>query len=190
MTTSQEVNKEESHAQDGNGEARKLRVISYEHIHPVRDNGYNYDIIEKRYKVVADDNNETIFDNNGQGFMSEHEALQYIFDQSVEDNDEQDIMKPEEVEKIDYQKVEIPDDYDMEKLKNDTEKFNKYSMSMSPIEYYRYEQFAKNHRHKDVNKGAIGGHISIDTVFTSIGCGRSVRCSICDEDADITDYNW
>ena len=44
--------------------------------------------------------------------------------------------------------------------------------------------------HRDVNKGAIGGHISINVTMTSIGAGKSCHCSVCGQNADITEYNW
>ena len=51
------------------------------------------------------------------------------------------------------------------------------------------EAFEKKHRHPDVGKGAIGGHI--DYIFTpnSIYRGLVMKCNICREEKNITDYS-
>jgi hypothetical protein len=58
-----------------------------------------------------------------------------------------------------------------------------------------YKEFEKEHRHKDVNKGAIGGHLEIRLTPTSLGTAKSVVCHICskkdkDCEANISEYNW
>ena len=50
------------------------------------------------------------------------------------------------------------------------------------------EKFLIEHRHPDVNKGAIGGHISYIFTPTSIGDAVSIRCNICNKEENITDY--
>ena len=51
--------------------------------------------------------------------------------------------------------------------------------------------FLEKHRHPDVNKGAIGGHIDYIFTPTSIADACSIRCTICDEEENITDYeSW
>lgn len=58
-------------------------------------------------------------------------------------------------------------------------------------EYELAKQFELKHLHKDINKGAIGGHISIEFVITSLGTGKTIKCSCCGETEDITDYySW
>ena len=53
------------------------------------------------------------------------------------------------------------------------------------------EEFEKKHRHPDVGKGAIGGHINYIFTPTSIGVGVSMHCNICEVEENITDYdNW
>ena len=52
------------------------------------------------------------------------------------------------------------------------------------------EVFELEHKHPHVNKGTIGGHISYIFTPTSIGIGISMRCSICGEEENITEYNW
>lgn len=56
-------------------------------------------------------------------------------------------------------------------------------------EAYAAEQFMEEHRHPDVEKGAIRGHI--DFIFTPTSIGDFVRahCNICDEEKDITDIS-
>lgn len=52
------------------------------------------------------------------------------------------------------------------------------------------EVFEIEHRHEDINKGTIGGHISYMFTPNSIGIGVSMRCNICGEEENITEYNW
>ena len=52
-------------------------------------------------------------------------------------------------------------------------------------------KFEEEHRHPDVGKGAIGGHINYIFTPTSIGVGISMHCNICGVEENITDYdNW
>ena len=51
------------------------------------------------------------------------------------------------------------------------------------------EKFLQEHRHSDVYKGAIGGHINFVFTPTSIGDTISVECLICGAKENITDYN-
>lgn len=53
----------------------------------------------------------------------------------------------------------------------------------------RYKDFCKRHKHPEIEKGSISGHISITFLITSIGAMPSMKCSICGEEEDITDYN-
>ena len=91
---------------------------------------------------------------------------------------------------FDYQSIKEDD----VQLTEDEEKsrniLNKIYMSLCPVEYVRYKQFQKNHMHTGVNKGAIGGSISINVTMTSLGAAKSCHCSICGQSADITEYNW
>ena len=49
--------------------------------------------------------------------------------------------------------------------------------------------FEKEHSHKGINKGTIGGHICY--IFTPNGVfrGLSIKCNICKEEKNITDYS-
>lgn len=51
------------------------------------------------------------------------------------------------------------------------------------------EKFLQEHRHPEIYKGAIGGHISYIFTPTSISDAVSIRCSICDKEENITDYD-
>lgn len=62
------------------------------------------------------------------------------------------------------------------------------TFELNKIEEENLEEFCKKHRHPEVNKGAIGGHISIHFAMTSIGDMASAHCSICDESEPIADY--
>ena len=51
------------------------------------------------------------------------------------------------------------------------------------------KNFEQEHRHPDVNKGAIGGHMDYIFTPTSIGNACTIRCSICGKTKNITDYD-
>ena len=51
------------------------------------------------------------------------------------------------------------------------------------------EEFLQQHRHPEVNKGAIGGHIKFIFTPTALADACSIRCTICGEEKNITDYN-
>ena len=51
------------------------------------------------------------------------------------------------------------------------------------------EKFMQEHRHSEVYKGAIGGHLEYIFTPTSVGDACSIHCSICDAVENITDYN-
>jgi hypothetical protein len=51
------------------------------------------------------------------------------------------------------------------------------------------KEFEKEHLHKEIYKGAIGGHLMYSFVPTSIGDAVIVKCSICGEEKNITDYD-
>ena len=91
---------------------------------------------------------------------------------------------------FDYQSITENQVKLTEQEEKSLECLNKYDMSLCPVEYERYKKFQENHMHRDVNKGAIGGHISINVTMTSIGAGKSCHCSVCGQNADITEYNW
>ena len=156
-----------------------VKVERFEYTRKINDNGYDYEETVYKFRVV-DDNGNIVDDNDGIGFFTEEEALDDFFEI------DEDMKK----EKDKYQEMEIPEDYDMEKLHKETEDFNKYMLKFSELEVYRYRQFEKEHRHKDVNKGAIGGHLEIRLTPTSLGTAKSIKCSICGCENNITDYNW
>lgn len=51
------------------------------------------------------------------------------------------------------------------------------------------EKFLQEHRHPEVYKGAIGGHIDFIFTPTSIGDACTIHCHICNEKENITDYD-
>lgn len=160
-------------------ESIPVKVERFEYTRRINDNGYDHEETVYKFRVV-DNNGNIVDDNDGIGFFTEEEALDDFFE--IDDD-----MK---TEKDKYQEMEIPEDYDMEKLHKETEDFNKYMLKFSELEVYRYRQFEKEHRHKDVNKGAIGGHLEIRLTPTSLGTAKSIKCSICGCENNITDYNW
>jgi hypothetical protein len=60
---------------------------------------------------------------------------------------------------------------------------------LNEVETERAKAFQRKHRHPEVYKGAIGGHINYIFTPTSIGDACSIHCSICDEKENITDYD-
>ena len=53
----------------------------------------------------------------------------------------------------------------------------------------KYDDFCERHKHPEINEGTIGGHISVTFNITSIGDMPSVKCDICGEEENITDFN-
>ena len=51
------------------------------------------------------------------------------------------------------------------------------------------EKFMQEHRHPEIYKGAIGGHLKYIFTPTSVGDACSIHCSICGEEKNITDYD-
>jgi hypothetical protein len=50
-------------------------------------------------------------------------------------------------------------------------------------------EFLEKHRHPDVGKGAIGGHIDYIFTPTSVGTACNMYCNICGVEENITDYS-
>lgn len=63
------------------------------------------------------------------------------------------------------------------------------TFELNDKEYEMACQFEKDHEHKDVNLGAIGGNISVTFTITSIGELKTVKCGVCDCVQNITDYD-
>lgn len=62
---------------------------------------------------------------------------------------------------------------------------------LNELENELAEEFINNHRHPEIYKGAIGGHIEYTFTPTSIGDACTIKCTICDEQKNITDYtSW
>lgn len=60
---------------------------------------------------------------------------------------------------------------------------------LNETEFKKAKEFLEKHRHPEVYKGAIGGHINFIFTPTSIGDACTIHCSICDEKENITDYD-
>ena len=60
---------------------------------------------------------------------------------------------------------------------------------LNEVETERAEAFQEKHRHPEVYKGAIGGHLNYIFTPTSIGDACSIHCTICDAEENITDYS-
>ena len=50
-------------------------------------------------------------------------------------------------------------------------------------------KFKEKHKHPNINKGAIGGHITYHFTPTSVANGVKIECNICDTVENITDYD-
>jgi cupin superfamily acireductone dioxygenase involved in methionine salvage len=51
------------------------------------------------------------------------------------------------------------------------------------------EEFLQEHRHPEIYKGTIGGHMNFIFTPTSIGDACTIKCTICGAEKNITDYN-
>ena len=51
------------------------------------------------------------------------------------------------------------------------------------------KEFLQQHRHPEVYKGAIGGHINFIFTPTSISDACTIHCTICGTEENITDYS-
>ena len=60
---------------------------------------------------------------------------------------------------------------------------------LSKKEELAAKEFEEEHRHKDIYKGAIGGHLEYTFIPTSLGSAVIVKCSICNAEKNITDYD-
>ena len=118
---------------------------------------------------------------------------EYLINQDKEEDNKkyEEIGEDKEfVDDFDYENFDEKDIEDKEKNKELCDKFNKYTMILTPLEYARYKKFVENHIHRDIYTGAIGGSLSLNLTMTSIGVGKSCECSICGKIANITEYNW
>ena len=94
--------------------------------------------------------------------------------------------------KTKYKLVERPEYIiysEHEDVKNDTNEEVGMIFKLTPDQVKQYNAFCEKHCHKDVEKGAIGGHISIRFNQTGLGSGVTLHCGVCDETKDITDYD-
>ena len=60
---------------------------------------------------------------------------------------------------------------------------------LSKKEELAAKKFEADHRHSEIYKGAIGGHLQYRFTPTSLGNAVTVKCSICDVEENITDYD-
>lgn len=60
---------------------------------------------------------------------------------------------------------------------------------LSEKEEKAVKDFEEKHNHPEVNKGAIGGHIQYTFIPTSLANICVLKCSICGEEQNITDYD-
>ena len=63
------------------------------------------------------------------------------------------------------------------------------TFELNENETQSFNAFCEKHRHSETYTGAIGGHISIRFTITSIGTMPTVRCDVCGEEENITDYD-
>ena len=51
------------------------------------------------------------------------------------------------------------------------------------------QEFIKEHRHEGASRGAIGGSTTYMFTGTGLGIITRMRCNICKEEEDLTDYD-
>lgn len=95
-----------------------------------------------------------------------------------------------ENEKFDYESINKDSVKEAEETDNMFLERYKYggTFQLSKVEYLRYRHFCKKHHACSEQSGAIGGNISVNFTSSSIGRMPSVKCSICGEEVNITDY--
>ena len=148
--------------------------------------------IRKRMKDIESEigNIYSTFETNVSGTLTQ--ILYYKFDAMTPVKNDRSTMIMMDNNTIkdtfDYQGMS---DEQLELTKENLERLNENSFTLCPSEYARYNKFRENHIHRDVNKGAIGGHINLMFTMTGIGIGKTCKCSVCNQKADITEYaNW
>lgn len=60
---------------------------------------------------------------------------------------------------------------------------------LTDSEFKKAETFKEDHQHKEINKGAIGGHIEYRFSPNGIFRALSIKCLICNKELNITDYS-
>ena len=60
---------------------------------------------------------------------------------------------------------------------------------LNEVETERAEAFQEKHRHPEIYKGAIGGHINFIFTPTGVGDACTIKCTICGAEENITDYS-
>ena len=60
------------------------------------------------------------------------------------------------------------------------------TFTLNEKEEKAYREFCEKHKHY---AGAIGGNISVEFTVTSIGDMPTVKCGICNEELNLTDYD-
>ena len=63
------------------------------------------------------------------------------------------------------------------------------NFKLNDVEQHQASAFSDKHCHKDRYKGAIGGHLIYSFTPNSIGCAAYIKCDLCGQDEDITDYD-
>ncbi len=65
------------------------------------------------------------------------------------------------------------------------------TFSLNDTEQERAEKFESEHKHPDVERGAISGGLQYRFTPTGLGSAVVVRCTICNEETNITDFaSW
>lgn len=138
------------------------------------NNGKNDTLIPYRPNGTRYNYNKDSFDIVGK-FVNENDTAEDRIKESLNGN------------KLVYDYIDtVPDN------KEFVEKYGRYcetKVIMSPLEYARYLQFCKDHKHDEIDRGAIGGGMEISYMPTGLGNIVKLRCELCGAEADITDSN-
>ena len=66
---------------------------------------------------------------------------------------------------------------------------SKYWFELNKTEQDSYNTFCIEHSSTCGLNATIGGRISLTFTPTSLGCIKTIKCNVCKEEKDITDYN-
>jgi hypothetical protein len=80
--------------------------------------------------------------------------------------------------------AEVPNTEDFKKK---YKYYKSHTPIMSQVEYARYLQFCKDHKHEEVEHGTIGGGLFVSYMATGLGYLWKCDCEICGGSVDITD---
>jgi hypothetical protein len=137
---------------------------------------------ETFHVLHQEDGPDVLVGNNGKDFKNGKQLVSKCLSRARQYND-----CPTGDDMFDYKTIkELPSE-----LSADYDICCKFHFKMTSIEYARFRKFQELHRHEGVDRGAIGGGVSVSFMPTSLGNVVKCECHICGQTTDITNVdNW